>query len=182
MLLIKLYSMLQAGKAQHETTGFFSSYFQLLPHKWTGRAILALGTAAFSTLKTLFVILALLSRLCAGQSRVLTMNNSGLLVRCHRATAWGDQQTGPVALPSLESLKPMSHESLPSKPTRKQTWPITIPVLSFLGSKPTAVCHWRASIFSWPPTGLEGNQSQGRGWADYTRCISALHLGSHRHC
>lgn len=36
--------------------------------------------------------------------------------------------------------------------------------------------HWRPSMASWPPTGLEGNQSKGRGWADYTHRLPALEI------
>lgn len=49
------------------------------------------------------------------------MNNLGAAGEdvAARATAQGDEQTGPVALPSLESLKPMSLESLPLKAHQK---------------------------------------------------------------
>lgn len=66
----------------------------------------------------------------------------------------------PWARPPLRNLLTPCHRRAPcSSSTRGPPRS----VLSFLWSKPTRQTHCRVSISCWPPTGLEGNQSKGRG-------------------
>lgn len=64
---------------------------------------------------------------------------------------------------SQKPSNPMSHEASRRAPCSSSTRGPPRSVLSFLWSKPTRQTHCRVSISCWPPTGLEGNQSKGRG-------------------
>lgn len=105
-------------------------------------------------------------------------------MRRNRAAAWGwsTSGTGLLSCPvragaagtviSKKSLKLTSHESLPlgSHKTANGAHYDSCSVLSEVKT------YWRVSISCRPPTGLEGNQSKGRGRADYTHRISALKI------